>query len=287
MTWAYSETSAACSGSVGHLAVEGDVPAPAQQPCRRHHHGGVLGVGRVEGADEVGVDLVGRPLDVERLGGALQAVYVSGVRRRQRAEQADLRLDHERGGAEAGQQGDLGVPQLDREHAAELQRPLVALDVHLLLRQRERDPAAQGVALDPQLADLLEQQEHLAGRAVLDRLLRALVAQLRRRPHPCALDEDLGALAGLVDLDRPQQGRPDLVGDQRAGVLGDRLRVQRHLRVGAVEGLAALVRLQVDRVTRGDERRHVGDGVVRRRSRRRSVRCGAPGRGPSRPRGRS
>ena len=185
-----------------------------------------------------------------------------GSGRRQRAQEADLGLDHERGRAEAGQQRDLGVPELDGEHAAELQRPLLALDVDLLLRQRERDAAAQGVALDPQLADLLEQLEHLAGRAVVDRLLGALVAQLRRGADAGPLDEDLGALPRLVDLDRPEQGRADLVGEQRAGVLGDRLRVERDLRVGAVEGLATLVRLQVDRVPGRDEGRHVGDGVV-------------------------
>ena len=53
----------------------------------------------------------------------------------------------------------------------ELQGPLLALDVDLLLRKRERDPAAHGVPLDPELADLPEQLEHLAGRALVDRLL--------------------------------------------------------------------------------------------------------------------
>ena len=98
--------------------------------------------------------------------------------------------------------------------------------------------------------------------AVVDRPLDAGVVELGRGPHPGPLDRDVGALAGRVDLDRPQQRRADLVGQQRRGALGDQRWVQRHLRVGAVEGLAALVGLHVDRVARGDERREVGDRVV-------------------------
>ena len=65
-----------------------------------------------------------------------------------------------------------------------------------------------------------------------------------------------------VELDRPQQRRAHLVGQQRRGVLAEHRRVQRHLGVGAVQRLAAAVRLEVDRVAGGDERGDVGDRVV-------------------------
>ena len=123
-------------------------------------------------------------------------------------------------------------------------------------------PPRAGLALEPALADLLEQPQRLVGGALVDRLLRARVVQLGPRPDPRPLDLDVGPGAVAVEPDRPEQGRPELVGEQRAAVLGDHRRVQRHPAVGAVQRLAAAVRLQVDRVAGGDERRQVGDGVV-------------------------
>ena len=217
---------------------------------------------RVERADEVGVQHLGRPVDAQRARRAVQSLDVARVGRRQRAQQPDAAVDHQRRGGHAGQQGDLRVPLLGGELGAELQLPPVALDRDLLLGQRQRHPAARGLAREPELADLLEQHQRLVGRAVVDGLLDAGVVELRAGPHPRALDVDVGALAGLVDLDRPEQRRADLVGQQRRRALGERRRVQRHLRVGAVERHPALVGLEVDRVAGRDERRDVGDGVV-------------------------
>ena len=92
--------------------------------------------------------------------------------------------------------------------------------------------------------------------------LHALVVEPGAAADPGPHHVDVGALAGAVDLDRPQQRRPLRVGQQRGGALGEHGRVQRHLGVGAVERLAATVRLDVDGVAGADEGRHVGDGVV-------------------------
>ena len=130
----------------------------------------------------------------------------------------------------------------------ELQLP-VAVRLHqLLLGQRQRHPAAGGLARQPQLADLLQQPDQLARATGVEVGLDALVGQLGARAHQGALHVDVGALAGLVDLDRPEQRRADLVGQQRRRALAQHRRVQRDLRVRAVERLAAPVGLDVDGV---------------------------------------
>ena len=149
----------------------------------------------------------------------------------------------------------------DGDLGPELQVPPVALDGDLLLGQRQGHPAAGRLAGQPQLAHLLEQHQRLVRAAVVDRPLHAGVVELGGGPHPGPLDGDVGALAGRVDLDGPEQGRAHLVGQQGSGALGDQRRVQRHPRVGAVQRHPALVRLEVDRVARRDERREVGDRV--------------------------
>ena len=108
----------------------------------------------------------------------------------------------------------------------------------------------------------LSSMQRLGGAAVVDASLRLLVVELLPGADACSLDRDVGALPGGVDLDRPEQGGTLLAGQQRAGRLGDRLRVERDLGVGTVERLATTVRLLVDRVPRRHERGHVGDGVV-------------------------
>ncbi len=205
----------------------------------------------------------------------------SGVR--QGTQQPDPGVDHERGGREPGQQRDLRVPLLDGEQRPELEVPPVTVDLDLLLRQRERDPATGGLAGQAQLAHLLEEHQRLVGAPLVDRLLGTGVVEPGGGANACPLHLDLRAFAGLVDLDRPEQCGTDLVGQQRAGVLGDRLRVQRHLGVCAVQRFATQMGLEVDGVARRDERRDVGDGVVDDVARRRRARCAAPGRGPSPP----
>ena len=93
----------------------------------------------------------------ECLGGAVQAPYVARVGLRQGAQQPDPGVDHERGRGEAGEQRDLGVPLLDGEELAEREAPAVALDHDLLLGQRQGHPAASGLTLEAEPADLLEQ----------------------------------------------------------------------------------------------------------------------------------
>jgi hypothetical protein len=66
------------------------------------------------------------------------------------------------------------------------------------------------------------------------------------RSHHRPLHDDAGALAGAGDVDRPEQGGANPVGQQRRGVLGDHLGVERDLRVRAVQRLSAGVCLPVD-----------------------------------------
>ena len=191
----------------------------------------------------------------------MQPLDVAVVRLGQRAEQADARIDHEGRRGEAGEQGHLGVPALDRQHVAELQAEPVALDVHLLLQRRQVDAAAGGLAGQPELAELLEQEEDLAGGAAVDLGLGLVVAHPPGGADARTDHLDVGARPLRVEPQRPQERRPDLVGQQRRGALRQHLGVQRDLRVGAVQRLAARVGLQVDRVAGGDERREVGDRV--------------------------
>ena len=96
---------------------------------------------------------------------------------------------------------------------------------------------------------------------MVDVVLRLLVRQLLAAADPGADDLGVRGLAAGVQLDRPQQRGPFLAGQQAGRALGQHGRVQRAAGVGTVEGLAAPVRLAVDRVARADERGHVGDGV--------------------------
>ena len=118
------------------------------------------------------------------LRGAVQASYVARVRRRQGAQEPDPGVDHERGGGEAGEQRDLRVPLLDRQERAELQAPVVAVDLDLLLGQRQRHPAARGLAVQAQLADLLQQAQRLAGACRRRSALRRVVVELGASTAP-------------------------------------------------------------------------------------------------------
>ncbi len=202
----------------------------------------------------------------------------------------DAGVDHERRRAHAGQERDLGVPGLDGREPAELQLPVAVLLHQLLLGQRQGHTTARGLARQSQLADLLQQPHQLAPATGVDVGLDALVGQLGTRAHQGALDVDVVPLAGLVDLDRPQQRGPGLVGQQRRRALAQHRRVQRDLRVSAVERLAATVGLDVDRVPGRRRRPRRPRSRSGRRSRplsRGRARCASPGRGPWHPRGRS
>ena len=247
---------------VGHLTDEPDVAAAAEQTGAGHDHRGVGRLRRVERTDEVGVEHLRGPVHLEGPGGAVQALDVAGVGRRQGAQQADPPVDHQGGGGHPGEQGDLGVPLLGVQLGPELQAPVLARHRDLLLGQRQGHPAARGLAGQPQLPHLLEELQRLGGGAVVDGPLHARVVELGGGPDPGPLDVHVGALARGVDLDRPEQRRAHLPRQQRGGALRQRRRVQRDLGVGAVQGHPPLVGLQVDRVAGRHERRDVADRVV-------------------------
>ena len=56
-------------------------------------------------------------------------------------------------------------------------------------------------------ADDLQQLQRLVGRAVVERLLRTVVRQLRSALYTLALDADVRRRTVLVEVDRPQQRR--------------------------------------------------------------------------------
>ncbi len=160
-----------------------------------------------------------------------------------------------------------------------LQPPGVGLDVDLLLGQRQRDPAPRGLARHPQLADLAEQVEHRVGGAVGDLGLHPVVVELGAAAHQRPHDVDVGALTGLVDLDRPQQRGSDLVGQQRGRPFREHGRVQRDLGVGAVQASRRAGWPRRRPGPRDGRRRPRRRSRSARRSRRRRARCGVPGRG--------
>ena len=72
---------------------------------------------------------------------------------------------------------------------------------------------------------------------------------------------DVGALAGLVDVHRPDERGTQLAGKQARRALGQLGRVQARVAVGRVERHTAPVRLLVERAAGRDEGRDVGDRV--------------------------
>ena len=183
----------------------------------------------------------------------------------QRADDALLAVQHDLGRAHAGEQRDLRVPLLDRQ-------------------QRRGTPATSAPSLDHDL--LLGQRQADRRRARARAPSRSwptsrssasdLVARCRRRSPPARRRSRAARGCGpgparrrsrmpsprVVEVDRPQQRRPHLVGQQARRALGQHRRVQRDPVLGRVQRLPAAVRLDVDRAVRLDERRHVGDRVV-------------------------
>ena len=195
------------------------------------------------------------------------------------AQQADVALEHQLGGGHPGHERDLRVPLLDRQRRAELEpEAAVPLGDHLL-GDRQADPAAPHLALPAEDADLAQEPELLVGRAAVEVLLDADVVELRPAADERAPDRDVDALAGLVDVHRPDDGGPRLVGQQARGALREHGRVEPRVLVRGVERLAALVGLDVHRAAGVDERRHVRDRVADAVAVRRGARSGTPGRG--------
>ena len=185
------------------------------------------------------------------------------VGRRHGAQDADLGLQHHLGRGHAGHQRDLGVPVLDLQRRPEVE-PVVALVVlvDLLLGHRQARSAPAALELDPLQPDLLEQQEPLVGRAVVDGLLHPLVVQPVGAAHHRPVDHDLGALAVGLERHVPDERRAGLAGEQAGRVLTQHRWVERRALVGGVDGLPAAAGLGVDGSPGPDEGRHVGDGVA-------------------------
>ena len=89
-----------------------------------------------------------------------------------------------------------------------------------------------------------------------------------------------------VEVDRPQQRRRHLVGQQARDALRQQRRVQRRAAVRGVERLDAVARLVVESAARATPTRRRRRSRTAPGTRRRGARCGPPGPGPSSPRGR-
>ncbi len=178
-----------------------------------------------------------------------------------RAEEADAAFQHQLRGRHSRHQRHLGVPALDRERRTELQPVAAVLLGDHLLGDREADAAAADLALLPEEPDLAQEPQLLVGRPAVERLLGAHVVELRAAPHERVPDVDVDALARLVDVHRPDDGGPRLVGQEARRALGEGRRVEASVLVRRVQRLAPLVRLDVHRAAGPDERRHVGDRV--------------------------
>ncbi len=97
---------------------------------------------------------------------------------------------------------------------------------------------------------------------MVERLLDTAVVELLPAPHAGLANVDLGALAGLVHVHRPDERGTQLAGEQAGRALGQLGRVEPRVPVGGVERHAAPVRLLVERASGRDERGDVGDGVA-------------------------
>ena len=245
-----------------NLVVEGRVARAAEQHGRLGEERRLRRHRRVERADHVCERALGGPVDAESLRGPAQPVDRLRIGGRQRPEDPDLRAEHQLRRGLAGHQRDLGVPALHRERRAERELVAVLALLDLLLGDRQRDPAAPLLAFLTEQADLLQQVQRVARRPVLQRALHARVVELLPAAHERLADIDLDPLAAPVDLHRPEDGRADPVGQEAAGALGQRRRIEPGVPVRRVERLAALVCLDVHRPARGDERGDVGDRVA-------------------------
>ena len=275
---------------------EGEVARSAEEGHGLLHEGRVGGDGVVQAAHELGVGLGGRPVDAQGRGDAPQAGVVLGARRRQGPQDADAALDHDPGGAHAGEQGDLGVVLLGG-HGHAVGEPVAGragalgglggLGVtrrrrlpcylccfcrlgHLddLLGRGHADAAAGGLPLQTQTADLGQKLgqvgRHLLGQGVLpvNGVLDLGVAKARPRAHEGPLDAGGDDLTALVKVDGPQAGRALGVLKQGGGAVGEDLGVQGRGGIGGVDGLAAATQLSVQGAAGGDEGGQGGDGVV-------------------------
>lgn len=242
--------------------VEGRVSGAAQQGGALLEERRVVALARVEGADDLGVRDVVRPVDAQGVGGAAQPGDGTVRGDREGAQDAGARLGHEVGGGHAGEQGELGVPALGGERGAVGEAVGAVLYDDLLLGNVQRDAAARQFLFLAQSPDLPEQGEGFLGRARVDLPLDPRVVELR-----AAADQGPGHVGGdgppvAVQVDAPERGRAHLAGEEAGGALGEGGGVEGDAVVGEVEGGDPAVCLGVERAARPDEGGDVRDGVV-------------------------
>ena len=132
------------------------------------------------------------------------------------AENSRLPVEHDVGSRHTCQQGDLGVPALDRFWRPEGERPAIALLLNLLLRNLQAHSAAIAFSDLAPLSDQLQQSQGLPRQASVHLGLSLAVAELRPAPHEGPRHIRRHGLAAVVERDRPQQCRPYLIGNRLA-----------------------------------------------------------------------
>ena len=98
------------------------------------------------------------------------------------------------------------------------------------------------------------------GVAGVVRLLHALVGQARGAAHQAAAEAVGGLAAVRVDAEFDEQTAAILVRAQAAPAVGQRLGQHRHDAVGEIDAVAAGARRVVERRSRADVMRDIGDG---------------------------
>ena len=104
----------------------------------------------------------------------------------------------------------------------------------------------------------------LVGGPVVERPLDLRVVELALRRDQGPSYVGLHERSVSVEVQRPDHGRPELVGQQAGSAFSEDRRVQGHAQVREVRRLAARMRLRVESRPRSHERRNIGDRVVHR-----------------------
>ena len=186
-----------------------------------------------------------------------------GLRRGQRAHDADADAGHDARRLAAGEQGDLRVPRLHRQGRFELEGVgAVALLHHLLLRRRDAHAAPLPLAVEQVQADLAEEGERRERDTRLQRTLDLGVRARGATPHRGPDAPGRGGVRPGIQVEGPEQRRAVDPGQEAGHTFAEFVGVERRPAVGQVQRDAACERLAVERAAGGDEGGHVGDRVA-------------------------
>src|SRR6476619_1868293 len=243
------------------VPVEGGVAGAAQEAGRRGEERRLPGHVRVQRPDERRIRHLLRPRHSERLRGAAQALEPHRVGGGDGAEDPRLSFEHQLRRGHPGHERDLRVPPLDRKGRAVRKLVPVRALRDFLLGQLQAHAAAANLALLAEDPHLAQEPEHLVCGPVVDGSLDAAVRELLAAADTSLADVDVGALAGLVDVHRPDERGTQLAGKQARRALGELGRIQTRVAVGRVERHTAPVRLLVERAAGRHEGRDVGDRI--------------------------